>query len=180
MLSFFCHLWIWNYNNFYILTIWHKMPDSGIFNSHKIRNLKYCHSYYKNINQFSKCQQFKTLTDFQIWRFQSSYMLGQIMKYLWCNAKLSITHSLPAQLITEPVIHGLGDALSYQVLDIHGNGFTSSHLEEDGPKIQTALGEKIRNFVNNLWSLTIKDGVNIKFKTASSSLFKLIQNAFTM
>lgn len=95
-------------------------------------------------------------------------MLGQILKYLWCNAKLSITHGLPAQLITEPVIHGLGNALSYQVLDIQRNGFTSSHLEEDGPKIQTALGEKIRNFVNNLWSLTIKDGVNITFKTASS------------
>lgn len=107
-------------------------------------------------------------------------MLGQILKYLWCNAKLSITHGLPAQLITEPVIHGLGNALSYQVLDIQGNGFTSSHLKEDGPKIQTTLGEKIRNFVNNLWSLTIKDGVNIKFKTASSFLFKLIQNFYNV
>lgn len=71
-------------------------------------------------------------------------MLAQALEYLRCNTILSIAHGLPPQFITEPVIHGLGDGLKHQILDIRGYSLSRGCLEEDSPQIQTALQKEIK------------------------------------
>ena len=68
-----------------------------------------------------------------------SYMLAQALEYLRCNTILSIAHGLPPHFISEPVIHGLGDALKHRTLDIRGYSLSRGCLEEDSAQIQTAL-----------------------------------------
>ena len=71
-------------------------------------------------------------------------MLAQALEYFRCDTILSIAHGLPPQFITEPVIHGLGDALKHQILDIRGYSLSRGCLEEDSPQIQTALQKETK------------------------------------